>query len=69
MHDTFLRWQEIGGLVREQGGYALVDRMALRETTNIGNLQRWQVIDKRQEWWRTFRSTSQAASCLEDQSG
>jgi len=67
MHETFRRWQEIGGLVRESGCFALVDRMALREYTNVGSLQRWQVIDESQEWYRTFRSAAQAATCLEDQ--
>jgi hypothetical protein len=69
MNYTFQQWKKIDGLVKVQGSYALVDRLALRENYRGGNLQRWQVIDESQLWYRTFKSLQAAVQCLEDQQG
>jgi len=55
--------------VKVQGSYALVDRLALRESYRGGNLQRWQVIDETQMWYRTFKSLQAAVQCLDDRQG
>jgi hypothetical protein len=69
MNHTFQQWKKIDGLIKIQGDFALVDRMALRESYRGGNLKRWQVIDESQEWYRTFKSLQAAVQCLEDNKG
>jgi hypothetical protein len=69
MNHTFQQWKKIDGLVKIQGPLALVDRMALRENYRGGNLQRWQVIDESQNWYKTFKSLQAALQCLEDNQG
>ena len=53
----------------QQGEQLLVDRLAHRENYRGGNLQRWQVIDESQMWYRTFKSLQAAVQCLEDRQG
>lgn len=64
LSETFARWDDIGGLVRAIGLYAVVDRAVLSSKPAKNIRSRWQVIDLAQNYCKTFRTQAAAIAHL-----